>query len=129
MGEGGSRSTKPPYWPTVVTRKKNTMKPRHPAVLLAAAAALCLSTVSRPASAEDHTMWGHTPSRNMVSEGKNPPTEWETAMTSGAGGPIMRRRASCACRRSAGERIAPARRKARAERPSAQSMRAREARY
>lgn len=53
------------------------MKPRHPALLLAAAAALCVATAWRPAIAEDHTMWGHTPSRNMVSEGKNPPTEWD----------------------------------------------------
>jgi hypothetical protein len=49
---------------------------QHPVLSFTAAAALSLAAASA-ALAADWTMWGGTPSRNMVSEGKNPPTEWD----------------------------------------------------
>jgi outer membrane protein assembly factor BamB len=47
------------------------------AFLRLAVAAVAGVAFGTPASAQDHVMWGGTPSRNMVSEGKNPPTEWD----------------------------------------------------
>ena len=56
-------------------RKSHEPAPFRLAAAVAGAALSLLATSG--ASAQEHTMWGGTPSRNMVSEGKNPPTEWD----------------------------------------------------
>ncbi len=40
-------------------------------------AALAIALVAGAAYADDWTMWGRTPSRNMVCPDKNPPTDWD----------------------------------------------------
>src|SRR5258705_12676977 len=40
---------------------------------------LCGCLLSSSADAKDHTMFGGTPQRNMVSDDKNPPTQWDVA--------------------------------------------------
>src|SRR5687768_14846005 len=44
--------------------------------IVASVATCAALAVGGLASAADWTMWGRTPDRNMVSEEKNPPTEW-----------------------------------------------------
>src|SRR5688500_11542742 len=56
-----------------------------PRFLSAAYALALLSAFAPDARADDWTMWGRTPDRNMVSPEKNPPTDWTVGDPTKAG--------------------------------------------
>src|SRR5215212_3700531 len=61
--------------------KSKISKPKSKILCVSASLRLCgcILFFAASASAKDHTMFGGTNIRNMVSEDKNPPTQWDVA--------------------------------------------------